>query len=371
MSRSGPASRSPLPASRGASPWLLFALLVVTLCVIAPSPALARPTVSGVLVAYNPGGGRLQIRRADGVLKSVQLIPAARFELRGQEVSRTTFRLGMQVAVRVVGALNVEPLQGDLLTDFSSSTRYVARSATSPHHTPVGNYATGGGAGGVSPGLPSLGGPSVLGPLGMGGNFPGALTHPLEPIPHGNSAFPQVIQGPGGAAQPSPLGSPFTGEAIARQPGVSPLAPAPSPLQGFGTSPGAGPPPYGFGSPAGAVIGSPGGQPSSPASMFGGDEEEGEEGALGGFGGPGLGMQVLQFQGRLLSVDPVNRVLTVVPAGAAYPLQVSLPGGLHPVHGPTRQPVGLDGLKPGQGVAVHGLKNAAGMVEARAVVVSP
>ena len=354
--------------------------LVSVLLAVLSGVAEARPTVSGILKAYNPGARRLQIQRDDGVVKNIVLSENASYEVYGNKVAPATFKLGMRVVVRISGSLGEDPLEADLLTDYGSSSRYVSRSAASPYSTPVGNYATGGGAGGVTPGLPSLGGPSVVGPLGMGGNFPGSLTNPGPTGPVQNSAYPAIPpMGPGTAgAQPSPLGSPWTGQVVAGQaPGQAPVTmsptggPAPLPVAGS---------PYGSPSlqggpmsPAGLVDGgaSPGGS-SMAASMIGGsgedDEEEGDSGPMPQAGGP-LGMQVVQFQGRVLAADANNRTLTVVPAGAAYPIQVALPPSLLPVHSATGQVLPMEALRPGQGVVVHGLSNAAGIVEARQVQV--
>ncbi len=348
--------------------------------------AQARPTVAGTLKAFNPGAGRLQIQREDGVLKNVVLVPNATFEVYGNKVAPATFRPGMRVAVRICGSLADDPLEADLLTDYGSSNRYVSRSAASPYSTPVGNYATGAGSGGVSPGLPGLGGPSVLGPMGMGGNFPGALTNPEIPGPLHNSAFPAIPQSTPGAnpgAQPSPLGSPFTGQVVAGQTGAplpapgsvgGPVNPYPGQAPNGPANPYVASSPYGNPNSTSAMLGveqDPAGP--SVASMIGGagddeDEDEGGPGFQAKASGP-LGAQVVQFQARVMATDPRNRVLTVVPASSAYPIQVALPPSVYPIHAATGQAVPLDGLRSGQGVMIHGLSNAAGIVEARQVQV--
>ncbi len=377
------------------SRWRSFvgvALALVLAC-LACGVAQARPTVSGILKAFNPGARRLQIQRDDGVVKSVVLSQNAAYEVYGNKVAPSTFKPGMRVAVRICGSLADDPLEADLLTDYGSSSRYVSRSAGSPYSTPVGNYATGAGSGGVSPGLPALGGPSVMGPMGMGGNFPGSLTNPAVPGPINNSAFPTIPQMTPGAttgAQPSPLGSPFTGQVVAGQVG-GPTGTSASPSgQANPYAPQA---PYGqanlYAPQAPYGQANPYGNPSRPstmlgvdqdsaspsvASMIGGSNDDDDEDEQGGpgfspkAGGP-LGAQVVQFQARVMSTDPRNRVLTVVPAGSANPIQVSLPPTIYPVHSATGQAVPIDGIRPGQGVMVHGLSNAAGIVEARQVQV--
>ena len=383
-----------------------WAVLVWAFVFLLGAVAEARPTVSGTLKAFNPGAGRLQIQREDGTVKNVVLRENAVYEVYGNKVAPTTFKPGMRVVVRICGSLADDPLEADLLTDYGSSGRYVTRSAGTPNHTPVGNFATGAGAGGVSPGLPSLGGPSVLGPLGMGGNFQGSLTNPGIHGPVQNSAYPSIPQMTPGAntgAQPSPLGSPFTGQAVANPSGAANPYVAPGPAGA--TNPYGAPNPYVAPGPAGAAnpygVPNPYGAPGpagaaspygaqSPSAMLGvdqsaggpsvasmingsEDEDEDEEGSNFGFnanaGGP-LGMQVVQFQARVLSADPQNRVLTVVPAGATYPIQVALPPAIYPVHGGTGQAVPVESIRPGQGVMVHGLSNSAGIVEARQVQVT-
>ena len=361
--------------------WARLAL-VISLALLWCGVAQAQPTVSGVLKAFNPGARRLQIQRADGVVKNVVLRENASYEIYGNKVSSASFRLGMQVAVRVVGSLQDDPLEADLLTDFGSSRRYVSQSASSPYNTPTGTYATGSGAGGLTPGLPEVGGPSVLGPMGQGGNFPGSLTNPGAAGPFNNSAYPAVPQmGPGAntGAQPSPLGSPFTGQVVAGQgpggpasggPAANPYgAPVPNASGGAQS-------PYGNPSTA-AMLGVEGASGThSVSSMINGsnqddeDEEEGGQQGLEPNANSPMGMQVVQFQGRVMQADARNRVLTVVPAGAAYPLQVSLPLSISAIHSGTGQVIPLESLRPGQGVMVHGLSNAAGIVEARQVQVT-
>src|SRR5690606_4537694 len=108
-----------------------FPLLLLALALM-PLPAGRRPTRTAARAARNPRAGRLQIRRADGVVKTIVLRQGAQFEMYGTRVSPAQFRQGMQVAVRVVGALNDDPLEADLLTDYGSSSQYVATNATSP-----------------------------------------------------------------------------------------------------------------------------------------------------------------------------------------------------------------------------------------------
>ena len=113
---------------------------------------------------------------------------------------------------------------------------------------------------------------------------------------------------------------------------------------------------------------------SGMAAMVGGDEPKPEQ-SSGMFvanrasSGP-LGMQIAQIQGGLLQIDPRNRVLSVVPNGSTQPVQVKVPAGVPITNSANGQPASFESLRPGQGIIVAGMSNAAGIIEARQITVA-
>ena len=100
---------------------LLFLLPLLLILAALAGSAEAKPTISGTLLNYNPGAGKLQIKRADGVVKSIKMRPNSIYAMNGVEGSPHYFRIGMQVAVRICGSINDDPLQGDMMVDAFSS----------------------------------------------------------------------------------------------------------------------------------------------------------------------------------------------------------------------------------------------------------
>lgn len=321
--------------------------------------AWAKPTVSGLLVNYNPGAGKLQIKRADGVIKRVVMRPNAVYALNGVQGSPHYFKVGMQVAVRICGSITDDPLQGDLLIDAFSSSAIVQRRAASYGNTPIGGFASVGGASGVASMPASMQAPVVAG-IGMGG---------IANNPNGFSAA-----SPGMNAYNQGAG------ALAVSTIASPTPPASSPsstsLMGGSSSTSqadSGYNPYDNRSVMGGMNPNSSGTNAGMAAMVGGDEpkEEQQSGmytAPQASSGP-LGLQIAQVQGGILSIDTRNRVLSVVPHGSAQPVQVKVPQGVVITSSVTGQNVPFESLRSGQGVNVSGMANAAGIVEARQMVV--
>ncbi len=320
-------------------------------------PALAwagKPTISGLIKSYNPGGRRMQIQRDDGVVKTIIMRPGCQFMLNGQKASSNAFRPQMRVCVRICGSVVGDPLECDLIADFMSSKNVVARHAGTPNPTTVGGFA---GTAGPAATLTSVfsnatgAAPNVMGPLGIGGNFPGSNTNSgTNGIPS-NSAFPNagnpatIAQGATPATQTSP-------QANMSQNGQTNLGGANPYAQN----------PYSLGNEA---------QFNSTASLiYGGDDKDKEE--QGNFmpapNGP-FSMQLVTFSGRVISSDARTRSLTIMPDGQNQPTQVIL----HQMVSPTNtsgQTVDLANIQPGMAISVQGMANAAGIIEARKVIVA-
>ncbi len=326
----------------------------------------AKPTISGLLMNYNPGGGRLQIKRADGVIKTIVMRPNAIYALNGVEGSPHYFRNGMQVAVRICGSVHDDPLQGDLLIDAFSSGAIVQRRASSYSNTNVGTFAMVGGANGISRLSPIAPSPSVVGPIGLGGNFKGSLTNPGTAGPINNSAFPSMNSpAPGGLAVSNiSEGSNSGASLIHNDPGQA------------ANNPYAAKDPYDNRGMMGGITPSSNGTNTGMAAMVGGDEPPADQQQANGIftaqqsGSGPLGMQIAQIQGGILGIDPRNRVLSVVPNGATQPVHVKVPPGIPITNSSNGQSASFESLRTGQGVIIAGMSNAAGIIEARQVTVA-
>ena len=284
----------------------------------------AKPTISGLLMNYNPGGGRLQIKRADGVIKTIVMRPNAIYALNGVEGSPHYFHNGMQVAVRICGSVTDDPLQGDLLIDAFSSGAVVQRRASSYGNTNVGTFAMVGGANGISSLSPIAPSPSVVGPIGLGGNFRGSLTNPGTAGPINNSAFP-TMQGPAAGG----LAVSTLNDGSSANSGTSLIS---DDVNKKANNPYAARDPYDSRGMMGGMTASSNGTNTGMAEMVGGDEPKPEQNngiytAPQASSGP-LGMQIAQVQGGILGVDPRNRVLSIVPNGSTQPVHVKVPAGV-------------------------------------------
>lgn len=327
----------------------------------------AKPTISGLLMNYNPGGGRLQIKRADGVIKTIVMRPNAIYALNGVEGSPHYFHNGMQVAVRICGSVNDNPLQGDLLIDAYSSGAIVQRRASSYGNTNVGTFAMVGGANGISSLSPIAPSPSVVGPIGLGGNFRGSLTNPGTAGPINNSAYPTMNSPAAGGLAVNTLNGGNNSSS-----GTSLIS---GDTNQGGNNAYAARDPYDNRSVMGGMTPSSNGTNTGMAEMVGGDAPKAEEQNNGMFtasqaGSGPLGMQIAQVQGGILGVDPRNRVLSIVPNGSTQPVHVKVPAGVPITNSSNGQPTSFESLRAGQGIMVAGMSNAAGIIEARQVTVA-
>lgn len=386
---------------------LLVLLLILAL------PAVAGPTRSGKLVDFTPGKADFTLVGEDGKPVRVRLVKEARYEVCGRPSASSAFRDGMQVAVRVVGALNEKPIQADLMMDLYSSRNHVQVSARAPYYTQQGDFAFPGGVGGISQGTPGLTGPSVVGQLAHGGNFPGSTVNPTpgqlpadapgvnqpqNQSPYQN--FP-TNQAPGaGPVSPSPGGSPFTAEAINQMSpqGGSPtpaMNPAPNtPYPSYNQQPGGYPSQGGYNQQPGGGYNQqqpyynqqPGGYPqpqqqpgsfgtmnsttmmgmgdpqgdmvATQAGMMNNDDDDPDKDDTGMITSDMSGPKIVQWNARVLQLDPARRMLVVQPAGMPSAQNVLIP--------PTVA-IPPQALQAGSFVQIVGQSNAAGFVEAHSI----
>lgn len=357
---------------------LLWALLLISLS-LTTSVWAAKPTISGVLKHYNPGGGRFQIVRDDGVTKTVIMRPGCQFMMSGQKVSSSAFRPNMRVCVRICGSVMDNPLECDLVADFMSSKNVVARRASSPNPTQVGGFA---GTAGPAATLTTLFNnpnvmPNVSGPLGIGGQFPAQNFPSSDPTQIAQGATPAQQTNPQVDANLANPANPYK-QGTAAPGAVQPIGTTVGPGQfPGGVAPGAGNPasltpnPYQVSNPYASNSydpTNPGGLPSMSDLLNGSDEDDEDDGAfIKPPSGP-FSMQLVNFTGRIVQADVRTRSITIMPNGQAQTVQVLLPQMVAPTNA-QGQAIDFGALQPGLGISVQGVANTAGIVEARQVLV--
>ncbi|MBQ7528940.1 hypothetical protein IJT10_03440 [bacterium] len=330
--------------------------LIVLLCILLPIPTWAgKPTVSGLLKSYNPGGNRLQLLRDDGTVKTVIMRPGCQFMVNGEKASSSAFRINMRVCVRICGSVMSDPLECDLIADYLSSKNVVSRHASTPNPSSVGGYASTGGPAATLASIYATGGgtPNMSGPLGLGGRFNNdPTTNPNQPnLADPSNPYQQGTAAPG-AVQP-------TGTTVG--PG----------MYSGGVVPGAG-------NPANMNNGLPINNPYASNNFNNGDlinlNNDDDEDDRGSFipqqSGSPFAMQIANFAGQIINLDPNTRSVAVLPAGQNQPIQVMIPPMVQIINSKTGQAVDMKTLQPGAMISVQGLTNSAGIIEARQVQVS-
>ncbi|MGM9992798.1 MAG: hypothetical protein ACI376_08160 [Candidatus Bruticola sp.] len=318
---------------------------MLVLLFIPVSAWAGKPTISGTIKSYNPGGRRLQLQRDDGVVKTIIMRPGCQFMVNGNKTSCNSFRPQMRVCVRICGSVVGDPLECDLIADYMSSKNVVARHAGTPNPTTVGGFA---GTAGPAATLTSVfsnannATPNVMGPLGIGGNFPGS-NNTAAPTA-GNPAL--AAQGAIPATQTSPQNNPG--------------APNQNPLIG-GANPYANNP-YSLGNQA---------EFNSTAALISGSDDKDKDEKNNFMPAPGgpFSMQLVNFNGRVMNADARTRSLTIMPDGQSQPIQVTIHQMISPVN-TSGQNVDIANIQPGMAVSVQGMANTAGIIEARKVVVA-
>ncbi|MBI3925085.1 MAG: hypothetical protein HY319_06055 [Armatimonadetes bacterium] len=299
--------------------WMLVAAVLLS-----PWPAQAQVTVAGKLESLKRDSRELVLVRKDGTRKRVQLVQNAKFEMAGNASSISAFREGMQVSLRLCGALNDEPLQANLLMDVGSSGKYVMTAARTPYYTRHGDFATTAGAGGRPGGVPGQDPTTTVGILGNGGQLP--------ETPYNNpNANPNDPNHPLNPMNPQNPTNPYNQGAR--------MSTSQNLMNG--------------------MMGMEAAEGGPPATGLMGDQGQGSDFSSEGYL-PGAGSQI-QVQGVVVSADMGQRVMVVQPVGSPTPQNVVLaPNALI-------QP-GV--LSRGSAVTVTGMSSPDGYVQATAVTSS-
>lgn len=323
-------------------------LAIGVLLTVLGLPALAGPTVSGRLESYDGSTGILILLRQDGSRKAVQLVKGAKVEWMGRNTVPSAIQKGNQIAVRVCGALNEDPLQADLVCDWASSSQYVATSAKAPYYTQQGAYATANGAGGTPDAIPNVPNPmTTVGILGNGGKLqtgpPAASSGDgsVNPMSAPTSSMP-LNQGAKLSVPMNMMNNPMmtTPGMLGADPSMMMTDPA---MMGMGMNPAMMGDPSLMMNPA--MMGMDPSMNSAASGMMTGADPEGHDaGVMGVTGYAGAGQ--ISLQGQVVAADPVSRTLMVQAFGSPAPQTVIIT--------PTAQ-VQMQALRPGVTVLVSGI----------------
>jgi hypothetical protein len=150
--------------------------------------ASALPTMAGRLQSYDGKTGILVLELEDKSVKKFCLTDKTKCEWMGRNTSPGALRKGAKISIQIAGALNASPLKAAKIVDWSNSDKIVAQGAVNaPYHTPVAQYASTAGGGGVPDGAPTM----------------NSTAHQdMAAIAHGGSQ--NQVQGPNGN-NPSPV----------------------------------------------------------------------------------------------------------------------------------------------------------------------
>ena len=131
---------------------------------------IVRPTVAGTLESAS--GNQIVIKSETGTMWRAELQPGSHCEWMGRNSTLGSIPKGAKVMLRVVGSMTDKPLKVDLLSDWGSSSKYVATAAPSPYYTKMGDMVGPGGVGGKPPNAPQVGKTQNMGAFAVNGGFP-------------------------------------------------------------------------------------------------------------------------------------------------------------------------------------------------------
>lgn len=139
-------------------------------CALGALADIVRPTVAGTLESAN--GNMVVIKSETGTIWRAELQPNSHCEWMGSTRTLGSIPKGSRVMLRVVGSMTDKPLKVDLLSDWGSSSKYVATTAPSPYYTRMGDMVGPGGVGGKPPNAPQVGKTQNVGAFAVNGGFP-------------------------------------------------------------------------------------------------------------------------------------------------------------------------------------------------------
>jgi hypothetical protein len=118
--------------------------------------ASALPTMAGRLKSYNGSTGILLLEMEDKSVRKFILNDKTKVEWMGRTTAPGALRQGSKISIQVLGSLGASPLKAGKIVDWGNSEKIVAKGAVAPYHTPVAEYASTAGGGGVPDGAPKM-----------------------------------------------------------------------------------------------------------------------------------------------------------------------------------------------------------------------
>lgn len=116
----------------------------------------ALPTMAGRLKSYDGASGILLLELEDKSVRKFKLDKNTKIEWMGRNASAGALRAGSKISIQIAGALNDNPLVAGKIVDWSNSDKIIAQAAVAPSYTPVAEYMTTSGGGGVPDGAPKM-----------------------------------------------------------------------------------------------------------------------------------------------------------------------------------------------------------------------
>lgn len=379
-----------------------FTLTLGLACALGALADIVRPTVAGTL--QSASGNQIVIKSETGTMWRAELQPGSHCEWMGSNRTLGSIPKGAKVMLRVVGSMTDKPLKVDLLSDWGSSSKYVATQAPSPYYTKMGDMVGPGGVGGKPPNAPQVGKTQNVGAFAVNGGFPHQNQENIPNILAPKSQDPGVASvnkgTPGFQMGPAPA-PPGTQQTTSRadqpaasdpyqqqreayaaqqqqmmqqggQPGMQPMMQPgmqnsyPNAYQTMPSNPAMSP---GMNGANPMMMNQPGMNPYSMntqtpglESLLNGDENGANAQDQGGPMFPGMsgGMamgQPVQMQATVIRCDPATRSLVVQSFGSQIPQNVIInPQSMMPT------------LREGQTVMISGSTNPQGFIEAQQVM---
>lgn len=149
---------------------LALSLTLGFACALGALADIVRPTVAGTLESAS--GNQVVIKSETGTIWRAELQPGSHCEWMGSNRTLGAIPKGAKVMLRVVGSMTDKPLKVDLLSDWGSSSKYVATAAPSPYYTRTGDVVGPGGVSGKPANAPEVGKTRNMGAIAINGGFP-------------------------------------------------------------------------------------------------------------------------------------------------------------------------------------------------------
>lgn len=150
----------------------LFGISLSFFFLVSVLAAYALPTMAGTMKSYNGETGIMVLELEDKSEKKFKLTEKTKVEWMGRTTAPSALRKGAKISIQIAGALNASPLKAAKIVDWGNSGKIVAKKASAPYHTPVAQFASTAGGGGVPDGAPKMDGNhhQTMATIGHGGS---------------------------------------------------------------------------------------------------------------------------------------------------------------------------------------------------------